>query len=219
MSRPEGSRKADRPRFVLTLAILIMVFASAAIGAAEESWQSLFDGKTLGSWKSTEFGGEGKVSVSNGQINLQAGTILTGVTWSGAPIPKSGYEISLEAKRTDGSDFFCGLTFPVGESHCSLILGGWGGSLVGISSIDGMDASENDTTQMKEFVRNQWYKVRVKVSKAKIEAWIDDKNVVDLPRAGKKFSTRIEVDLSQPLGIAAYMTGAALRDIKIRKVE
>ena len=27
-----------------------------------------------------------------------------------------------------------------------LIVGGWGGTVVGLSSIDGMDASENETT-------------------------------------------------------------------------
>lgn len=45
------------------------------------------------------------------------------------------------------SEFFCGLTVPVrtGTECVSLIVGGWGGSLVGISSIDGLDASETST--------------------------------------------------------------------------
>ena len=36
------------------------------------------------------------------------------------------YELRLEAKRVEGGDFFCGLTFPVGKEYCTLILGGWG---------------------------------------------------------------------------------------------
>ncbi len=219
MNRTAEPRRKASIWSALFILVLALVLGSTASVAREETWQSLFDGKTLGHWKSTEFGGEGKVSVSNGQINLQSGVTLTGITWQGGPIPKSGYEISLEAKRTDGSDFFCGLTFPVGESHCSLILGGWGGGVVGLSSIDGMDASENETTQVFNFVRDKWYKVRVKVTKAKIEAWLDDKNIIDVSLAGKRISTRSEVDLSQPLGVASWMTGAALRDIKMRKVE
>jgi hypothetical protein len=192
---------------------------SAQATGKPEAWQSLFDGKTLGSWKSAEFGGEGKVTLSNGQINLEAGATLTGITWSRGDLPKIDYEISFEAKKTDGNDFFCGLTFPVDDSHCSLILGGWGGGIVGLSSLDGLDASENETTQVMNFPQDRWYKVRVRVTKTKIEAWLDDKNIIDVTTTGKKISIRPEVDLSVPLGIASWMTGAALRDIKLRRIE
>src|SRR5262249_54003361 len=129
------------------------------------------------------------------------------------------YEISLEAMRVSGSDFFCGLTFPVGEAPCSFIVGGWGGGVVGLSSIDGSDASENETTQYKEFTTGRWYKVRVRVTKEKIEAWIDDKKMVDLPTKDRGISIRVEVELSRPLGISSYATTAALRDIKLRRLD
>lgn len=206
---------------VSVAALLFWVFLTGTFRppAGEEGWQSLFDGKSLGEWKSTEFGGEGRVSVSNGQINLEAGVTLTGITWKGAELPKTGYEISLEAKKTDGNDFFCGLTFPVGNSSCSLILGGWGGGIVGLSSIDGMDASENETTQVMNFPKDHWYRVRLRVTKTKIEAWLDDQNIVDVVTAGRRISIRPEVELSQPLGIASWMTGAAVRSIKLRKLD
>lgn len=187
--------------------------------AADEDWQVLFDGKSLGQWKSTEFGGEGKVVVSNGQINLEAGNNLTGITWSGGPLPKTNYEIILEAKKVNGSDFFCGLTFPVGNSSCSLIVGGWGGGIVGLSSIDGHDASENETTQVMNFPENRWYRIRVKVTTGKIEAWVEDKNVADVVTTGHQIDIRPEVELSRPLGIASWMTGAALRNIKLRRLK
>ena len=60
--------------------------------------------------------------------------------------PKVDYEVNLDAKRVAGNDFFCGITFPVGKRFCSLIVGGWGGATVGLSSIDGKDAAENETT-------------------------------------------------------------------------
>jgi hypothetical protein len=74
---------------------------------------SLFDGRNLGQWKITDFGGQGNVYVKDETIMLQTGDSLTGVTWAG-PVLRVNYEISLDAMRVDGDDLFCGLTFPVG---------------------------------------------------------------------------------------------------------
>jgi hypothetical protein len=187
------------------------------LGTAEggSTWEALFDGKTLQNWQITNFGGEGEVSVENGEIILGIGNDLTGITWS-APLPRMNYEIRLLAKRLAGHDFFCGLTFPVGQSPCTLIVGGWGGRVVGLSSIDGRDASENETGLMKNFTDNQWYAIRVRVTEQGIEAWIDQENVVDLKTAKHKLSIRSEVSPSQPFGIATWRTKAALRDIQRR---
>lgn len=187
--------------------------------ADKKEWRSLFDGKELGEWKTTKFGGEGSVEVKDQQIKLDYGQYMTGVTHSGKGLPKTNYEIELEATREDGSDFFCGLTFPVDDSFASLICGGWGGSVIGVSSIDGMDASENTTTAYKAFKNKQWYKVRVRVTKGRLQAWIDDKLFVDEEVTGDRLSTRIEMDRCQPLGIASFDTQAAVRNIRIREVK
>jgi hypothetical protein len=179
--------------------------------------QTLFDGKTLTGWMPTDFAGKGDVSVSKGELILGNG-YMTGVTWTGA-VPRMNYEISLDAKRTEGSDFFCGLTFPVKEDYCSLIVGGWGGSTIGISSIDGQDASENETSSSMNFVNDKWYHIRVRVTPGKIGAWIDDEHVLKLDTTDKRLSTRLEVDASKPLGIATWNTAAALKNIQLKKVE
>lgn len=184
-----------------------------------ETWRDLFDGKTLANWMSTRFGGEGDVDVEEGVIRLNFGQPLTGITYQGNDLPKNNYEIRLEAKRVDGLDFFCALTFPVDDSHCSFVVGGWGGSVVGISSIDEMDASENETTDYMTFTNDQWYDIRVRVTPGLLEAWIDDKRVVNADVAGRRLSTRIEVDLSQPLGICCFDTQTALRNIRIREIK
>jgi hypothetical protein len=132
--------------------------------------------------------------------------------------PVTNYEIRLEAKRVDGIDFFCGLTFPVEKSHCSLIVGGWAGAVVGLSSIDDRDASENDTTKYINFQDRRWYPIRVRVTRDRIQAWIDDKPVVNQDIRNRKVSTRAEVDLSKPLGIAAWQTRAAVRKIEFRRL-
>jgi hypothetical protein len=172
------------------------------------------------------FEAEGAVKVENpfqggpGAIVLEAGTTLSGITWTnGAALPRTNFEISLEAMRVKGGDFFCGLTFPVGKSACSLIVGGWGGSLVGISSIDQSDASENETTQGMEFSDQRWYRIRVRVTDDKIEVWIDDEKKIDVETKGKTITLRPgDIQKSLPLGIASYMTRAALRDIRLRRL-
>jgi len=175
-----------------------------------ETWQPL-----TGDWTPCEFGGDGPIKISDDLIKLGAGSPMTGVRWKGE-FPRENYELKLEARRTDGLDFFCGLTFPVGEDHVSFVLGGWGGGVVGISSIDGYDASENPTTMYKPFKTNQWYQVRVRVSDDRIECWIDDKQVVDQLRQGHKFDIRFEMDQSLPMGIAAFQTKSELRKIALR---
>ena len=184
----------------------------------EPAWQPLFDGKTLTNWQSTKFIGEGAVKIENGQIVLEAGRNLTGITWTGPELPATSYEIALEAMRVEGHDFFAGVTFPVGDSFCSLILGGWGGTVVGLSSINGVDASENETSQSVEFEQGRWYNIRIRVTPAKIEAWLDERQIIRQDLEGNKISIRIEVDPSRPLGVASWRTKSALRNLRLRRL-
>jgi hypothetical protein len=204
---------------VLTLSVIATAVAGERAQVTPQSRvRVLFDGKSLKGWKPANFGGEGPVSVRNGEIFLGRGDPLTGITWTGGEIPRMNYEISLEAMKINGSDFFCGLTFPAGDSYCSLILGGWGGTVVGLSSLDGMDASENETSTSMDFAERRWYRVRLRVVPGRITAWLDDKVIVDANTKGLRISTRPEVNLSKPLGIASYRTEAALRNIGIRTI-
>lgn len=182
-------------------------------------WVSLFNGKNLDGWKVPQFGGEGEVHVVDGNLVLEMGVDLTGVTITDAKkVPRTNYEVQLEAMRVDGTDFFCGLTFPVKKDPCSFILGGWGGSLCGISSIDGDDASQNSTTSFQTFKKKQWYKIRLQVTDHKIQGWLDGKQIVDQNLKDRKISIRHEVELSKPFGITSYSTTAALRKIRVRKL-
>lgn len=186
-----------------------------AVDQVDPGRQQLFDGETLKNWRVTEFGGQRPVEVREGAIVIEAGYPLTGCHWTGDELPKSNYELHLEAKRVEGNDFFCCLTFPVADSHCSLVVGGWGGALVGLSCIDEQDASRNNTQSIRTFKRDQWYRIRVRVTDAKIECWIDDERVVDQVRADHVFSVRNEVLLSRPLGICTFETTAAFRKLEL----
>lgn len=176
----------------------------------------LFDGKTLKGWQPTDFAGKGEVSVDKGQINIGSG-YMTGITWTN-PFPRMNYELSLYAKRVDGSDFFCGLTFPIETNFCSFIVGGWGGGVVGLSSLDGEDASQNETTKYLNFVNDRWYHIRLRVVPGKIQGWIDNEEVFDVETEDRRFSIRLEVEPSRPLGIATWNTAAAIRDIQLKRL-
>ncbi len=199
------------------VSIVTMVDAEPAATKPAQNWRSLFDGKTLGKWQVSDFAGHGDPTVENGTLLLPFGEMLTGVTYSG-DVPKMNYEVELEAKKLDGADFFCGLTFPVNETFASLICGGWGGPVVGISSLDDMDAARNETRSLRRFDKDKWYTIRMRVLPDRLQAWIDNEKVVDVATTGKKISTRVEVDPSKPFGIASYQTSAALRHIRIRNL-
>ena len=177
----------------------------------------IFDGKSLSGWEITNFGPQGPVSVSDGEIILGQGDGCTGITYSGS-IPSLNYEVTLEARRKEGNDFFCGLTFPAGNDFCTFIAGGWGGTTVGLSCINGKDASENETTSSMNFEKGRWYSIRLVVTESKIETWIDEEKVVDCNTAGKKISIRPEVTLSKPMGITSWNTRAGIRNIRMRRL-
>jgi hypothetical protein len=205
--------------------VLALLVVAACAGQPEHVadpagvWRPLLDGKSLQGWQVTNFGGEGEVAVEHGALRLGLGNPLTGITWLDAgALPTTDYELRLTATRVDGNDFFAGVTFPVGDSHCSLILGGWGGSVVGLSSLDGMDASENETTRMIRFEQDRPYRVRIRVTADRIGAWLDEQCVVDATITGRLVSLRPEVLLSRPLGIASFATVATIRDLAIRRL-
>jgi hypothetical protein len=183
--------------------------------SAEPGWVLLFDGESLDGWEVTQFGTQGPVQNYDGNIVLGMGDGCSGITWK-SEFPKMNYEVKLEAKKITGNDFFCGMTFPVGDSFCSLIVGGWGGPVVGLSSIDGLDASDNETRTLKKFEHNTWYEIHLKVSEEKIEAWIDGEQIVDFSYEGRQLSIRPEVNLSKPFGICSWITTAAIRNIQLK---
>jgi hypothetical protein len=202
--------------FAVALAPLVGVSADGTAPAAA-GWKSLSDEQQIAKWKSTPFGGEGEVERADGVIRIGMGADLSGVTWSGT-FPKQSYEIALDARRVDGSDFFCGLTFPVGEDFCSLILGGWGGAVVGLSSIDELDAAHNDTTQFHDFKKDRWYAVTLRVTPDSIECFLDGEPIIEQSLEGRKVSIRHEVAPSKPLGISTYSTTGEIRNIRWRPI-
>ena len=195
--------------------VALLLGACASAPAPTAAWVDLFDGQTLGAFAPTEFGGQGAVAVHEGAIQLEFGSPLSGITWQGA-LPQGEYEVEVTAARVSGNDFFCALTFPVGQDHLTLVLGGWGGTVCGLSSLDGLDAAHNETRTLRRFEAGRYYTTRVVVRAATVEAHLDGELLCRMNRADHTLSLRPEVQLSRPLGIANFATVAAVRSVRWR---
>ncbi|MDO4587441.1 MAG: DUF1080 domain-containing protein [Planctomycetia bacterium] len=185
-----------------------------------KEWISLFDGKSLTPWVDSGFVGGGKIEVVDEAIQLGTGVMGTAIRYEkeGEPFPQMNYEIEYEARRMSGVDFFAALTFPVGETFCSFINGGWGGTVVGISCIDGFDASENSYSKYLAFKDKIWYKFRILVVPDRIIVWIDDQEVINVPLEDHLLSTRIEVEYCKPIGFSSWVTSGQIRNIRYRLI-
>ena len=75
--------------------------------------------------------------------------------------PGSDYEVRLEAVAAAGLRLLREPDLSGGDSFCTWVTGGWGGDIVGLSSIDGWDASDNETRTYFTFETGRWYALRL----------------------------------------------------------
>lgn len=165
-------------------------------------------------WTVADFAGGTDVHVLNDVLIIECGNEMTGVRWTGEA-PVKDYEITLDAMRLSGGDFFCGLTAPWQDTVFSLIVGGWGGTCVGISSLDWLDAYHNETGKFRTFQSHRWYPVKLRVTGERIQAWVDREQLVDVEVTDRDLDIRWEMEPTKPLGIATWRTTGAIRNFKV----
>jgi len=141
-----------------------------------QTWR-LLEAPLLQHWQSAGIEGEGSIAIAANEITLGPGQPMTGVkfkAWSDLKLPLIDYAIEFEAMRVDGQDFFAGITLPIRsiDTCATLVVGGWGGGLVGISSIDEQNANENSTRSEQRFLNGQWYRFRVEVREDELKGWL-----------------------------------------------
>lgn len=121
-------------RTVIAISSLFLLVATVEAGpddkappASTSGAKVLFDGKSLEDWKKCDFYKPGEVKVEDGLIIMSKGVSMSGITSTRQDLPTTNYELSYEAMRLAGRDFFAAATFPVGNSYVTLVNGGWGG--------------------------------------------------------------------------------------------
>lgn len=215
---PEHLMNHSRRIFLSSLAIsLVKHPLSLTAAEPDPSKINLLKNESLEGWIATDFHLNGKCSVSSGVLRLDRGKPMTGVTCKLANLPKTNYELSYQARRVDGSDFFAAATFPVNDSFLTFVNGGWSGNITGLSSIDGSDASENETGRLVKFENETWYSFKVRVESEKIICHVNSEKVVDFDPTGRSLKTRVESRPSQPLGFACYDSIGEIRNIQISR--
>jgi len=195
--------------------LLVCTILLTTFGSDGPDEKILFNGVSLDHWEIIDYEGHGEVTVSDSCIIIGKGELISGIRWM-EDFPTSDYEVTLRAKRVNGNDFFCGMTFPVSDSFLTLVLGGWRGALSGLSCIDGYDAANNQTGIVYGFGSGWWYDVRLRVAGGKVEAWVSGEKLVDFTIGKSRLSLRSEVESSVPFGFTTYKTTGAIRDIRLR---
>ncbi len=207
---PQDAKPAQRD---LLPAILYFVMKHSGQLSSPAPGEAL---PTLSDWTPADFAGRTEVYALDDALIIEEGNDMTGISWTG-PVPEGDYEITLEAMRISGGDFFCGLTAPYKDTVFSLVVGGWGGTCVGISSLDWLDAYHNETARFRSFEEQRWYRIRLQVSDGLIEAWVDDEKVVDVDVTNREVDIRWEMAPTKPLGIATWRTTGAIRNFHLRQ--
>ncbi|MDO4570373.1 MAG: DUF1080 domain-containing protein [Planctomycetia bacterium] len=208
-------------RVMMCFVLVLGTGLCGTLRADEEKnpWTPLFNGKDLDGWKVPNFGGEGDVVVENGELVINMGVMISGIVYEKEFPYKSNYEIEIVAKRTMGFDFIAALTFPIGDEHATFINGGWGGSVFGISCVNDLDASENDTMILITTKNDLWYNFKVRVLDEKVECYLDGKKIIEQKREDAVFRTRFEVEYSEPLGITNYCSETRIKSIRYRLIQ
>jgi hypothetical protein len=181
-------------------------------------WRSLFDGTSLRGWQAidqfprgTGSGKGGRVHVQDGRIVLDKGDPFTGIVWSGEP-PTLGYEIAFETMRGSGDGpCLCNVIYPAGSRSCALLLGDSKGALH-------LGAAKHPSLRMS-FQPGRWYAVRLRVTEAKVQLWIDRKLVLEGERLGRAPDLWYRWDPLTPLGIFTTRVKSAVRNIRLRRLE
>lgn len=183
-------------------------------------WTYLFDGKTLKNWVDLEDAGAEKPVVEDGAIVLGMGASSTSIKFdeeaAGFKLPRENYELEIVSRRDMGTDFFSATTFPVGDACVTLINGGWGGAVLGISNVDDMDASQNSTSSFYNFKNGVWHRFRVQVSKRALRVWVNDEKGIDCVVEGRRLGTRFEVSRCEPLGLTSWVSKGVVKVVRVR---
>ena len=73
----------------------------------------------------------------------------------------------------------------------------------------------DETYDSYGFSPDRWYRIRLRVTEEKIEAWADDNKIVDFTIGKHDLSLRWGMEPTVPFGISTYYTKGAVRFIRV----
>ena len=194
---------------------------------AADGWSRLLDGTSLKGWEVVkDFPGTdaaGPVEVKDGSVVLGTGWPWTGMVWKG-DAPSVDYELEIEGQRVKGLGDFCSVVFPVKGESCKINVGGHWPTVVALDTVDGRTGRDGGSPARRPvaFKDGQWYRVRVRVTAERIEAWLDDEQVINLPLARHKltlFDNYPSMAALKPLGVCSWKTKGAIRGLRLRRLK
>lgn len=178
--------------------LCLMLFAPLAAVAAEDGWESLFDGATLNGW--IQKNGTATYRVEDGAI--------VGQTTPGSPNSflcsekdygdfelefdvklmnselNSGVQIRSQTKDPEGGETFGRVNGPQVEIEASGEAGAESGYIYG-EACGGWMTSEDDLKPHKAFKDGEWNTYRVVAQGARIQTWINGEPIEDLTDEAK----------------------------------
>jgi len=197
----------------------------AVVPVAENRRWELLSAANEGRWQQAGIPDEGAISVEKGELTVRTGLPMSGckfAAWDEQGLPGTNYAITYEAMRVEGDDIFGMCTFPVAShaAHATFVIGGWGGTLTGISSIDFKDASENSTRAEQRFENGTWHRVRIEVRPDDLRAWVNDRLVVNVSIKGRSVTLRPGfIDHCLPFGFATWNTVGRVRAVVVETLK
>lgn len=225
--RRQAARDTDRLAACLTLLLTLLLSGCSenrTDQAAKVSRWELFSPALVQKLQEAKMFKSGGITRETDGFTLKEGSPMTGIvfpSWLKDGMPVADYAINYEAMRVSGGDFFGSVTFPVRDekTFITFVLGGWGGSQIGISCIDGYDASENTTGSSQRFENGRWYRIRIEVRAEEIKVLLDERPIILTNIAGRTLGLRSgEIDQCVPFGFATYGTVGRVRACVVEKL-
>jgi hypothetical protein len=225
----EPPQKARVPSRLQACAALLLVLAGGSCSEHKTdpprpSRWDLFSATQIERWREASMFQSGGVGRETDGFTIKEGSPMSGIVfpmWLEDGMPVADYAIDYEALRAGGRDFFGSATFPVRNERTfvTFVLGGWGGSQVGLSCIDGYDASENSTGSSQHLEDGRWYHVRIEVRPKEITVLLDGRPIIRANIAGRDLGLRAgEIDRCVPFGFATYGTTGRIRGCVIERL-